>query len=244
MEQPPRRQSSYVHSADLLPPPPITKALMWGAGAAVLGAVAWGLLVVYVHREFGLLAWGIGIAVGFATIRAGGHGTTLAVFAALLALASIASGKQFAFRMIVDRQAAEMVQHLTAEMHESYARQAADWIALGASPTPQQIQQFAEQHDLEFTSAAEFARKNGEPRAIFAQRKPTLEQWREQWRAEFSDGRSFVDYLKGDIQPMNILFVLLGIASAFGLVQKATVAMRVAARQALRAEREGAAPAP
>ena len=47
-----------------------------------------------------------------------------------------------------------------------------------------------------------------------------------------------MDYLREDFSIIDLLFIGLGIATAFGMVHKNTIAMQIAARQELRAERE------
>ncbi|WEK55677.1 MAG: hypothetical protein P0Y55_06420 [Candidatus Cohnella colombiensis] len=48
------------------PQPVMGKVVIGAAAAAVVGAVAWGLISFYSERELGILAWGIGALVGFA----------------------------------------------------------------------------------------------------------------------------------------------------------------------------------
>ena len=219
----------------------MSRPLLFGGGVALLGAVAWGLLVFYAHREFGLLAWGIGAAIGAAMVKGGAHGTMLAVVAGVLALASIGTGKQIAFRLIVDKQVTEVSSMLTADMHAEQMKDAKDWVALGTEVSDEQVKAFIEEHDYD-GSAADFRREMAPRLVTMAREQPSFDQWREQVRKEFLGTASFLDFLREDFHLADILFVVLGIASAFGLVSKATAELRVAARQQLRAEREAQPP--
>lgn len=49
------------------------RALVLGAGAALLGTLVWYLIVKLTHSEFGLIAIGVGLLVGFA-VRKGARG--------------------------------------------------------------------------------------------------------------------------------------------------------------------------
>lgn len=235
-----KRSSPYVKSADLLPPPPLGRALLFAGIATALGTAAWGLLAFYAHRELGILAWGIGGLIGFAIVRAGGHGTFLAVCGGALALLSIGSGKQMAFRMSVDQEITMLVADMNESAHAERTKDAADWVALGPSPTPDQVKAFTDGHGYEVDDLKAFASEEGPRLRAFAEARPTVEQWREEQKAEIARHVSFVEFLKDDFHPLDIVFVLFGVATAFGMVSKATAAMQAAARQALREQREAA----
>ena len=242
MNHPTTPTGRHVRTEDLLPPPPIARALVFAGMGALLGAAAWSLLAFYAHREFGLLAWAIGGVIGFATVKAGGHGTMLAACAGALALLSIGSGKHLAFQLFVDKEAERFAAQLDSSAHQERAQDAADWIALGEQPTAEQVRAFAAAHRYAVEDTASFAREEGARLRQFAAEKPSLDQWREQVRVDVTSGASFVTFLQDDFHPADILFVLLGVASAFGLVSKATVQLQVAARQAAREQREAGAP--
>lgn len=240
MSQPRGARTSPIRSSDLLPPPPLGRSLAFGGIAALVGAAAWGLLVHFSHREYGILAWAIGAFVGAAIVKGGGHGNLLAVAAGLLALASIGTGKHFGFQLTVDSVASEIAGKIEDPQLQERRKDAADWVALGAEPTAEQIRTFAEGHEYDFTTRDEFLRVEGELLRQFHAAQPTLDQWRDQIRGQITAEASFVDYLKDDFHPADLLFAGLGIASAFGLVSKATARLRLIARQVARAEREAA----
>ena len=80
----------------------------------------------------------------------------------------------------------------------------------------------------------------------FLDNKPTLEQWRANMVDAMQSHFTFLDYLKEDFKAIDLLFAFLGIATAFGMVSKATMAHRMAlaqmqidARRAARGEAKG-----
>jgi hypothetical protein len=50
----------------------LARALVFGAGAALLGTIAWFVIIRLLNRELGLVAIGVGMLVGFAVRRGGG----------------------------------------------------------------------------------------------------------------------------------------------------------------------------
>jgi len=242
MANPPARNSRYVPTQQLMPAVPTARALTFAGIAALLGAAAWGLVSFYGHFETGWLAWGIGAFVGFAAVKAGGHGNLIAIAASALTLLSIGSGKQLAFQLAVDRDATRFVEeNVTAAAHEERSRGAADWVALGERPTPDQVRAFAEDHGFDPGDPTAFAAEKGPRLRDFAEQKPSLEVWRDEIRGRLAAEASFLEHLKSDFHPADILFVLLGIASAFGLVSNYTTKLHVVVREAERQRREAQA---
>jgi hypothetical protein len=88
-----------------------TRPLAWGVGAglaaAVVGGVAWALIVKSTDYEVGILAWAIGFIVGTAAVFAtrGGTGRQLQVVAVVLALTGILLGKYLGYALILQEEA-------------------------------------------------------------------------------------------------------------------------------------------
>lgn len=89
----PARQDEGFEKPAGIPPMAIVGAI----GAGVLGAAVWAGIALATDYEIGWIAWGIGAAIGAAWIKFGGHGGTGPVLCAVIAVASIAGGKYFAF---------------------------------------------------------------------------------------------------------------------------------------------------
>jgi hypothetical protein len=77
----------------------VLTAALAGLGAAVVGGVAWGLIVKWSGYEIGFAAWGVGFVVGTAVAFGGQglRGKRLQVLAVVLALGGILLGKYLAF---------------------------------------------------------------------------------------------------------------------------------------------------
>ncbi len=80
-------------SSSLLP------AIAAGLVAALVGGIAWGLIVKISDYEIGVAAWGIGFLAGTAVMFAsrGGKGQRLQVIAVVAALLGILLGKYLSF---------------------------------------------------------------------------------------------------------------------------------------------------
>ena len=95
-------------------PSPITAPsdsvlLAFSAGllAAIVGGVAWGLIVKFSDYEVGIVAWGIGLVAGTAVVFAtrGAKGTHLQLIAIVSALVGILLGKYLSYAFVVQEQA-------------------------------------------------------------------------------------------------------------------------------------------
>ena len=65
---------------------------------AVIGALLWKYISVWFGYEFGILAWGIGLAIGITAISLESKGITTGIICAALALFSILGGKYMAMQ--------------------------------------------------------------------------------------------------------------------------------------------------
>jgi hypothetical protein len=74
-------------------------ATLAGLAAAIVGGIAWGLIVRWSDYEIGFAAWGIGFIVGTAVVIGAQQqrGLPLQLIAVVLALAGIVIGKYLAF---------------------------------------------------------------------------------------------------------------------------------------------------
>ena len=104
-----REGDEVTPTADPSEPPPRAQktrhlaALVAGIGAAVLGGVAWGLVAKWTGREFGFLAWAVGILAGLVCVQVGGKKKTfgLQVIAIFTAALGVLVGKYLAYAFIV-----------------------------------------------------------------------------------------------------------------------------------------------
>ena len=96
------------------PPAPITEpsssllpAVAAGLVAALVGGVAWGIIVKTSDYEVGIAAWGIGFIAGTAVVLAtrGAKGPRLQVIAVVCALLGILLGKYLSYALVVQEEA-------------------------------------------------------------------------------------------------------------------------------------------
>ncbi len=125
-----------------------TRALLGGALAAVLGGVAWAVIVITTGYEIGWAAWAIGLLVGIVMAKlTPARGASLAALAAIFAAAGLLTGKFFIVQYGTERVA---VQEIQAD--PSLMRQAAlhDLDASGTMPQPiqQQLEAMADSDTL------------------------------------------------------------------------------------------------
>lgn len=87
-------------------PRPLGLALLAGLVAAVLGGVAWGLVVKHSEYEVGVVAWGIGLVVGFAVAAVSrARGPALQAIAVACALVGILLGKYLSYALVLQEEA-------------------------------------------------------------------------------------------------------------------------------------------
>lgn len=222
-------------SSSSFTPPSTGSVVAVGAIAALIGSVAWGLVRYYANVEHGIVAWGIGGLVGFAMIWRKASTTPQAMAAGALALASIVCGKYTAFQFAIGEIAGKSVAEIGEAAVEETRKNAAAWVELGASPTDEQVREFAKQYDFEFASPAEFRAGTGRFLDWVDASKPDVAAFRARLRADMLAEVSFVEYLKEDFHVLDVLFALLGVSTAYGMVKKAeqarTAAMVAASTQ-------------
>lgn len=83
----------------------MVKGIIGGLIGGVIGAAIWAAIVHFTHYEVGIVAWGIGVLVGFGTALLAGNSVSpvTGVAAAAIALCSIAGGKYAVVHMIAGK---------------------------------------------------------------------------------------------------------------------------------------------
>ena len=209
-------------------------ALAGAAGGALLGALAWAAICYVTGYEIGYVAWGIGLLVGFMTVRLGGRGTPMAAAAAGLTLVSIFAGKVLSTRLLVEKElAASADTMLTRELYDDLRSTAADWAAL-PSPSDADVRLFMVEHaysangepdDLSRADVAEFRSLFVPTLEQLAADQPSYEEWRQsavdETRAEFEADTTLVGLVVGDLSAIDIVFGVLAVTTALGLVKRA-----------------------
>ncbi|MCA8942852.1 MAG: hypothetical protein KDB80_09865 [Planctomycetes bacterium] len=205
------------------------------AAAAIVGALVWGGISFYANREIGWVAWGIGALVGGACVVAGGRGTQMAVTAAILAVASIGVGKYLSITWAVK---AYFSSPDAAALYEDQMADAEAWQALGESPDEDAIATFMIEREWNVDmTAAQFREYVGPGLADAAANKPSFDDWGSRMAAEVD----VFDAISTDLHPLDLLWVILGIGTAYQIVMRRSQA-DVTAMQRRRRTRGAAEP--
>lgn len=98
----------------------VLAGLIGGALAALIGGVAWGLIVARTDFEIGFMAWGLGLLAGFGVVlfARGKKGVALQTVAVVTSVAGIGLGKYVLFteilrRVMLERVGAEAAARVT-----------------------------------------------------------------------------------------------------------------------------------
>ncbi len=98
----------------------VLAGLIGGGLAALIGGVAWGLIVARTDFEIGFMAWGLGLLAGFGVVlfARGKKGAALQIVAVVTSVAGIGLGKYVLFteilrRVVLERVGAEAAARVT-----------------------------------------------------------------------------------------------------------------------------------
>ena len=231
-----------------------TVALVSAAGGAVLGAAAWAILMVVGSIELGWLAWGIGGLVGTAAAKAGGRGVVMAAASAVLALVGIFGGKYAAISHQIDTFEEESITDAlnSPELRTVYRELESDseaWGTFTEPPADLVLAQFMIDRrythavDAELVAPEELARFRDEKAPLleeFGATQPSFESWNaekiEDIR-EFWASVSAIDAVRQDLNMVDLIFMALGVATAWGIVMRTGDSERRASRRMARSSR-------
>lgn len=214
-------------------------SILAGLAAGIVGALLWGFITYKTSYQIGFLAWGVGALVGFVCVIAGGGGRATAFVAALIALASIFLGEMMGTRWHYHKDVEHYAKKevLTKEHYDLFMvdvekfkevkdeseypkymmEQGYVEVSQPSEITPEDLAAFKE-------SEAPYLRELGE-------NPPTFEQWKEMElkyidaaaqdvQKEITWGDVFED-VKSDFIPYGAVFMLLGVLSAWKIVDSA-----------------------
>lgn len=238
--QSPKRASSRERrqmSAETVATDTPMSAIALAVGAALVGTAVWAGIAIFAGREIGWVAWGIGALVGAACVAGSGRGQVLAITAASIAVLAILGGKYVSAHVLVDRAIDRVVESQYTEKRYETARSAwTDFAKLPQHADDDQLGDFMLEHDINAT-VEEFRAEIMPAISAIARNPPTLVRWRAQGREEISGRVSTFEAFKGSFGMYDILFIILGCVTAFGLVMKASDADAEVVRASVRARR-------
>lgn len=204
-----------------------TIAVVAAAVASLVGALLWALIAWKADLEIGWLAWGIGGAVGFAGARFGGSGVSSGVACGLLALLSIFGGKAIAVTLSLDHEIDAMLE--SALTQEFYQEQKTDAQAFAQS-NPSDHRQFmiergyteAESADaIDDAEVADFEKFHVPALQKMSESYVSIEKWRALKKTTMGKAIkaeiNMVDVFKETLSPFDLLWILLGVGTAFKL---------------------------
>ena len=210
-------------------------SLLVGLAAAGAGALVWAAVSYFTGREVGYVAWGLGLLVGMATAKFGGRGMASACAAAVLTVAGIAGGKLLGTRFFVEKGVAEVYEAtFTPELHAELVRDADDFAELDGSAGDAELRQFMFEHNYGTAGSADDVPEE-ELQAFLAIDAPQLRELHSQrlsfedWRAQrieedrraFDEEFSIVQASLDELGPIDLVFVVLGVTTAFGVARRA-----------------------
>ena len=195
--------------------------------------MVWKFVAVTFEYEFGFIAWGIGGLIGFVAASMGGRGLVVGVLCALLAAGSILGGKY----MAVDAFRTDLVEMLSSggelgldEFDEeldfvldeiktdarAFASLGQDELSLRKFMIDHNYSEAYEPHAVS-AEELEMFREFDQPNLLWiAQNDPTYQEWIQHSMGIMED-MSVVDTVKTSFGLFDILFLLLGVVTAFRL---------------------------
>jgi len=188
-------------------------------GGAVIGMIGWALLIRFTGYEIGFAAWGVGIITGFGSLLlSGGGNTTKGVIAGILAVLAILGGQYFAVKHQLDRFVDEYGEQLYA--YEMDLAKAVD----GADPERlRELVAYDNSDDENELSAADVTeemvwefRENRLPQlAAILDGSMTEYDFLEKVKTSIRENVTMVDILKDSFSIFTLLWIALGVGSAF-----------------------------
>ncbi len=204
------------------------KALCAASIGAVVGVFVWAGISSATGFEVGYVAWGIGVAVGGLAKAAGGEGKTMGLACALIALASIFCGKVLDMQWSAPDMVRDMViEQLTPEIYDHMLADAKDFSELDSVEQHKAFMvshEYTERERVEDVSNDEleyFRAGPAETLRRMLDERLGFEQWRrivaDKYVSDFMANVSPVEMAVENLGVIDVLFAVLGIASAYKL---------------------------
>jgi hypothetical protein len=205
-------------------------ALGVGAVVALLGAWVWKLIAVNLGFEFGMVAWVIGGAIGFAAAVVGSRGEVQGTLCGILTIMAILGGKYLTIETVksewqlmaagLSDVGAEVFQEAYEQdlaFAEQYVNEVNDDRSLREFIIEYGYSDADDADAVTFDEITAFKSIAEQPLKTLHSNDPGLEQWLESsYKAQFEAYSTF-DLIKEDFGIVDVLFLSLGVASAFRL---------------------------
>jgi len=212
------------------------KALSAAAAAAFGGALVWKFIVIAFSYELGLIAWGIGGLVGFVAASLGARGDTSGAICGVLALLAIMGGKYMATAELRDQWQEELQATMQGEdmrpVYEEEMRVAQDYTLNVKDDTSLKgfIVEWGYSEAIESSDVTQedidiFKQDYAPYLESLAAENPTFEQWSSSSSLNNAlTDVSTLDVVTGSLGLMDVIFLFLGIGTAYRLGRGAELA--------------------
>ena len=184
---------------------------------AVVGMLVWFFLIKATGYQIGWVAWGVGALTGFAARVVGAEGSVkLGVVAGALALLAIVGGQYLALRSLMMTEFDKLAV-VAYQVQVDYAKQVA---AAGSEADMKAI--YAKENDEKISEVKsqdwdEFQQKELPKLKELAGGKPTEKEFVRNFRKEVGSFSSEFEMLKDSVGLFTLLWIFLGVGSAFKL---------------------------
>jgi hypothetical protein len=205
------------------------KAIAAAAGAALLGAMLWNFIAVAFEYELGLVAWGIGGAVGFAAAAVGSRGQLAGIVCGVLVVMSIMGGKYMAYGTFQEQAAAiitEMQNEAGEEMRAVFDEEMYDAQVFAATVSDEtSLREFMVENGYSYamdpasvdSDEIDAFNEYNRPRLTrFASNPPTFGEWISGAFDEIDD-ISTMGLVMDSFGVLDLLFLFFGVGTAFRL---------------------------
>lgn len=198
--------------------------------AAVLGSLIWLAVLMFFDYELGIVAWIIGIMVGYASVLTGSRGETVGIICAIFTTIAIFGGKYLAFESIqvVATNINEIADGEKNHLREIYIEEkqiAQEYIML--APTENSLKRFMIKHQFSFANSIKNVTQQelqdfeiySKPRLTrIATTNPNFEQWLNNTVSDIQGISSF-DLITQNFDFYDALFLFLGVFTAFRIAK-------------------------
>ena len=203
-------------------------AIGGAAIVAFVGAWLWMIIAVKFQYEFGLIAWIIGGAVGFAAAALGGRGLLSGVLCALLAVAAIVGGKYWTVESLRSEAMAQFAvledglvdtdwyYDEVLEDARLYREIGQDTQSIRAFMVERGYTDAVDPAGVSLVEVQEFQEYSAPDLEWIAANNPSFDEWTEHGREDI-EGISTWSLIKEDFGILSALFLLLGVSTAFKL---------------------------
>ena len=209
-----------------------TRALLAGAAAALVGALIWYGIAVGTGYELSFVAWALGGGVGASMVFAGGRGMAVAVIACSLTFLSIMGGKYMILihaenKIEATYMSGPQLEEMKADYHHEmdlakhYVNDVYD---------TKTLKQFMFDNHISLAASADEV--SSDEMALFNQQlKPRYEndvydevsfqQWQRKVFHDTDQRMDNISILKASLRMTDLIFLFLGIFTAYKVVRKA-----------------------